>query len=175
MTISKSFLLIAAAGLVSSAAFASNNGSPLHAAAFAGKNGSPLHSSKAQPPAQVLKLKKETYVTGNGFSTSLPQFQFTTIDSETLSCTRVCTVSADVSSQMQTGGADWAICVLVDGNTMECQYQGVQSGPSSFVVGNVGGSLGNLAIGSHTVQTQLYTESSTATYQYYAMHYGVHQ
>jgi hypothetical protein len=162
MSLSKMIMFAAAAGFVSSAALA------------AGHNGSPLHSG-AQPPAQVLKMKKEIFVTGNGLSTSLPQFQFTTIDTESTSCSKVCTISADVSSQMNTGGADWAICVLVDGATMDCQYQGVQSGPSSFVVGNVTGSLGSLAIGSHTIQTQLYTESASATYQYYAMHYAVHQ
>lgn len=162
MSIAKMALTVAAASFVSTVA-------------FAGHNGSPLHSMK-QPPLQVLKLKKEAYVTGNGLSTSLPQFAFTPIDAGTvLNCTKVCTISADVSAQIQTAGADWAICITVDGTDIECQYQGVQAGPSSFVVGNVGASSSGQAIGGHTVQTQLYTESASATYQYFSMHYAVHQ
>ena len=42
----------------------------------------------------------------------------------------------------------------------------VQSGPSSFVVGNARG-WGTVALGSHTVYTQIYTESTTATYSYF--------
>ena len=162
MSRSKLLLTCAAATLVSSAALAG------------GHNGSPIPTLK-QPPIQTLKQKNEAFVTGNGLSTSLPQFTFVPIDSGTvLSCKKACTVSAEVTAQVQTGGADWAICILVDGADIECQYQGVQSGPSSFVVGNASGSVG-AAAGSHTVQTQLYSESTTGTYQYFAMHYAVHQ
>jgi len=162
MSMSKLILTFAAATLASSAALAGGN------------NGSPLHSMK-QPPVMTLKQGKETYITGNGFSTALPQFAFTPIDGGTvLNCTKAsCIISADVSAQMQTGGADWAICVTIDGVDIECQYQGVQSGPSSFVVGNVTASSAQAA-GSHTIQTQLYTESASATYQYFNMHYGEH-
>jgi hypothetical protein len=163
MSISKLVLTFAAASLASSVALAGGN------------NGSPLPTMK-QPPVLTLKQGKEAFVTGNGFSTSLPQFAFTPIDAGTvLNCTKAsCIISADVTAQMQTGGADWAICITVDGTDIECQYQGVQSGPSSFVVGNVTASSPE-GIGSHTVQTQLYTESTTATYQYFSMHYSVNQ
>ncbi|HUJ46924.1 MAG TPA: hypothetical protein VLV55_07305 [Rhizomicrobium sp.] len=163
MSISKLVIALAAVSLVSTAA-------------FAGPSGSPLKGAIKQPPVQTLKLAKEAYVTGNGLSTSLPQFAYTPIDTGTvLRCTKpTCVISADVTAQMQTGGADWAICITVDGGDIECQYQGVQSGPSSFVVGNVGASSPE-AIGKHTVQTSLYTESTTATYQYFAMHYAVHE
>jgi hypothetical protein len=114
-------------------------------------------------------------VTGNGLSTAFPQFAFTPIDAgSVLNCKKACTLSADVTAQMNTGGADWAICITVDGTDIECQYQGVQSGPSSFVTGNVSANA-SAAAGNHTVQTQLYTESASATYQYFAMHYAVHQ
>jgi hypothetical protein len=162
MTISKLVFALAAASLVSTAAYAGHNGSPL--------------KNTLQRQVQPMKLRNEAFVNGNGLSTSLPQFAFTPIDSGTvLNCKKVCTVSADVTAQMNTGGADWAICVTLDGSDIECQYQGVQSGPSSFVVGNAGASLAGVAIGNHTLQTQLYTESASATYQYFNMHYAVHQ
>lgn len=163
MSISKLVFALAAASLVSTTA-------------YAGHNGSPLGSTMKHQAVQPLKLKKEAYVTGNGNSTPLPQFAFTPIDSGTvLNCTKVCTISAEVSAQIQTAGADWAICITVDSADIECQYQGVQAGPSTFVMGNASGSLASVAIGSHTVQTQLYTESATATYQFYNMHYAAHQ
>lgn len=161
MSYSKALLVFAAAAFASTAAFAGGNGSP---------------NKTIVQPSFALKLKNEAFVQGNGDSTSLPQFTLTPIDSGTvLTCTRTCTISATVSSQMNTGGADWAICVEVDGSCVEEQYQGVQSGPSSFVTGNIETSDPSLAIGHHTVQTFLYTESTTATYQYFSMHYAVNQ
>jgi hypothetical protein len=161
MSLSKAVLVFAAAAFASTAAFAGNNGSP---------------SKTMQPPSFELKLKTEAFVQGNGESTSLTQYNYTPIDSGTvLKCTKVCTISATASAQMQTGGADWVICIEVDGSCVEDQYQGVQSGPSSFVVGNIETSDPSLAAGNHTVQTFLYTESTTATYQYFSMHYAVNQ
>ena len=161
MTMSKILLAFTAASIVSSAAFAGDNGSP---------------RKEIVTPAFSLKLKSEAFVQGNGDGTPLTQFAYTPIDSgTTLNCTKTCTVSATASAQMQTGGADWAICIAVDGADFECQYQGVQSGPSSFVVGNIETAAPSLAIGHHTVQTQLYTESTTATYEYFSMHYALSQ
>ncbi|HEX3429812.1 MAG TPA: hypothetical protein VHT03_02915 [Rhizomicrobium sp.] len=161
MYLSKAVLVVAAAALASTAAFAGHSGST---------------TKTIHQPSFALKLKSEAFVQGNGDSTPLTQYSYTPIDSgTTLNCTRVCTVSANVSSQVQTAGADWAIVIAVDGSYAESQYQGVQSGPSSFVVGNVQTAVGSLAIGHHTVQTLLYTESASATYQYYSMHYAVHQ
>jgi len=163
MSISKLVFALAAASLVTTTA-------------HAGSSGSPLRSTMKHQAVQPLKLKKEAYVTGNGESAPLPQFEFTPIDSGTvLNCTKVCTISAEVTAQVQTAGADWAICITVDAADIECQYQGVQSGPSSFVVGNASGSAAAMSVGSHTVQTQLYTESASATYQFFNMHYALHQ
>src|SRR5579864_2475480 len=153
MSLTKAVLVFAAAAFASTAAFAGNNGST---------------SKTAVTPSFALKLKNEAFVQGNGDTTALTQYQYTPIDSgTTLNCTRVCTISATVSSQVQTGGADWAIGIEVDGSFIESQYQGVQSGPSSFVVGNVEASAPSLAIGHHIFNTLLNTESTTATYQYY--------
>ena len=162
MTISKIIMIVAAAGLMSSAALAD-------------RSGSPLHQGKMTIQPKALKTKNQAFVTGNGLSTALPQFSFTPIDSGTvLNCKKACIVSADVTAQMNTGGADWAICIVVDGTDIECQYQGVQSGPSSYVVGNATANA-SAAAGDHTFQTQLYTESASASYQYFAMHYAVNQ
>jgi len=161
MTISKIIVAFAAAGLVSTAA-------------YAGPSGSPLKTMNHQP-VQTLKQKNEAFVTGNGESTSLPQFSFTPIDAgSVLNCKKACVISAEVTSQVATGGADWAICITVDGSDIECQYQGIQSGPSGFVTGNATANA-SASAGNHTVQTELYSESTTGTYQYYAMHYAVHQ
>ncbi len=161
MTMSKLLLTCAAAALASSTALAAHN------------NGSPLNGKLVVPPP--MKLKNEAYVTGNGNSTSLPQFAFTPIDAGTvLTCKKACTAAAEVTAQVQTAGGDWAICITVDGSDIECQYQGVQSGPSSFVVGNASGSAG-VGAGGHTFQTQLYAEGSSATYQFFNMHYSIHQ
>lgn len=158
---SKIIVALAAIGLMTSAAHAGSSGSPL--------KGRTIHK-----PVMTLKTKNEAYVTGNGESASLTQFAFTPIDSgTTLNCKKACTLSAEATSQMNTGGADWAICIVIDGADVECQYQGVQSGPSGFVVGNASGSTTG-GIGAHTFQTQLYTESASATYQFFNMHYAVH-
>src|SRR5437868_559615 len=123
MTISKLVFALAAASLVSTAA-------------YAGHSGSPLKNNAMQRTVAPLKLRNEAYVTGNGESTALPQFQFTPIDSgTTLNCKKACALAAEVTAQIQSAGADWAICIVIDGADVECQYQGVQAGPSSFVVG----------------------------------------
>jgi len=105
---------------------------------------------------------------GNGLSTALPQFAFTTVASSVVKCSNAagCSIGIEASNQIQTAGADWAICLLIDGASVSCQYQGVQAGPSSFVIGNARG-WGTVASGTHTVDTQLYTESASATYQYF--------
>jgi hypothetical protein len=161
MLVFKLSIFVAAAAFVSSSS-------------LAGQNGSPLHSLK-QPPLQVLKLKNEAFVIGNGNGTPFPQFGFTPIDPGTvLNCKRACILSASGSVQVSTGGADWALCLVMDGSPIECQYQGVQSGPSGFVMGNAQLSA-SFPAGAHTFQTQLYTDSASATYQYFSMHYAVNE
>jgi hypothetical protein len=91
-----------------------------------------------------------------------------------VNCKKACVLSASASVQVSTGGADWALCLVMDGSPIECQYQGVQSGPSGYVMGNAQLATGFDA-GPHTFQTQLYTDGTAATYQYFSMHYAVHQ
>jgi hypothetical protein len=161
MTISKSLLLVAAAGLLSSTAFASSN------------NGSPL--KELVQPSFSLKVKSEAFVQGNANSATLTA-GYNNVDSgTTLNCTRVCTVSATASIQYEAGttGTQWAICIFVDGVSAECQYQ--REEPYTFFdVGNIQTAVPSLAIGHHTVQTQVYV-TNNSTLQYYAMTYAVHQ
>ena len=143
-------------------------------AAVAGGSGAPKGAgAQASPNAVLGPNTKETLLgtydaSGNGLSTSLPQYTFTTIATSKVKCGNAtgCSIGIESMAQIQSGGADWAICLLIDGNQASCQYQGVQSGPSSYVVGNARG-WGTVAQGSHTVDTQLYTESASATYQYF--------
>jgi hypothetical protein len=162
MSISKLLLTVGAAALVSSAASAGNNGSP--------------NKMLKAPPAQVLKLKKEAYVTGNGLSSPLTTFGYTNIDSgTTLTCTKPCVISADATVQYEPGatGGGWAIATLLDGGTIQSQYQN-QADDTFFHVGNITSSI-SAGIGTHTVQTQVYVEQNNSTYQFYNMHYAVHQ
>jgi hypothetical protein len=163
MSSSKAFLFLAAAALASTAASAGHNGSPL--------------KSMNHPPIQELKVKKEVFISGNGDSTSIAPFTFTNLDSgSVLSCTRTpCTISATAQVQYEPGatGGGWAICLLVDGVDIECQYLG-QADDTFFHSGSVQGSV-SAAIGNHTVQTQLYVEQNNSTYQYFAMTYAANQ
>jgi hypothetical protein len=147
------------------------------AASAAGLAGSP-HGAPAQAQAQDTSPlagpnTKETLIStydavGNGNSASLPQNAFTTIAASNVKCTNTngCSIGIESMVQIQSGGGDWAICLLIDGAQTSCQFQGVQSGPSSFVVGNARG-WGTVAAGTHSVQTQVYVSGPSATYQYF--------
>ena len=149
------------------------------AVAFAGTPGAPKGAPAQSPyaagafavdgPNTAESLSSTYDAVGNGVSTSLPQFGFTTIATNKVKCNHLqgCSIGIETMAQMHTGGADWAICLLIDGSSVSCQYQGVQSGPSSYVVGNARGWAAGVPNGFHTVETQLYTESSSATYQYF--------
>jgi hypothetical protein len=135
------------------------------------KSAAPARTVGAVPMgANTKEVLIATYsASGNGLSTSLAQFVFTTVATSKVNCSNAqgCSIGLESTAQMQTGGADWVICLLLDGETVSCQYQGVQSGPSGFVVGNTRGWASGVAQGSHTVATQLYSESLSGTYSYY--------
>jgi hypothetical protein len=145
------------------AAVAAGSGAPKGAPA--GAQASP---NAVAGPNTKEKLLATYDASGNGNSASLPQFAFTTIASSVVKCGNAggCSIGIEAMNQMKTGGADWAICLLIDGASVSCQYQGVQSGPSGYVVGNARG-WGTVSSGTHTVDTQLYTESGSASYQYF--------
>jgi hypothetical protein len=141
--------------------------------AFAGTSGSPKGVSvKAQSNAVAGAGEKASGfldINGNGDSTALPQYSFTTVAEGSVSCKKSCSLLLEASAQIATGGADWALCLVVDGADYECQYQGIQSGPSGFVFGNARAFAAQLASGAHDVQIQLYSESATASYQFYQL------
>lgn len=152
MSISKILLVFVATSLMGSAAL--------------GDNGSPLQGLK-RPPVQTLKTKKVAFVVGNGSGSALAGGTFTIIDSPTtFSCTKACTISADSMVQYQPGasGVQWAICIYVDGSSIGCPYQS-QAANTFFQVGNVQ-EAASLAIGNHTVQTQVFVSSASSLYGY---------
>ena len=126
---------------------------------------------KASPPIQACC--KTVFVTGNALSAAIPAFTFTNIDpGETVDCgKKACTVSALASVQYEPGatGGGWAICQLVDGSDIQCQYYG-QADDTFFHMSTVSASVA-VGPGTHTVQTQIYVEQSNSTLQYYNMEY----
>lgn len=122
-----------------------------------------------------LKLLKTVTGVGNGSDASLSN-GFNTIDERTISCTVAagCAIGFETMAQIKPQGADWAICLFIDGNYLSCQYQGVQGSTSGYVVGNARG-MGTVSQGNHTVTTQIYTESGTATYAYYQTDYRLYK
>jgi hypothetical protein len=140
--------------------------------AFAGSSGSPKGGGASRDVVTAAKEKAMGLydVNGNGMSASLPQYTFTTVADASVGCgKKSCSILMEAMAELNTGGADWAICMVVDGVDYQCQYQGLQSGPSGFVSGNARGFAANLGSGAHDVQMQLYTESATATYQYFQL------
>jgi hypothetical protein len=171
-----SIRILAGASLLASTAiaFAAPSGAPQGAPAQ-----SPYGASSfAVAGANTQELLSGTYIAeGNGNSTPLTQGGFTTIASSNVKCNHAhgCSFGIESMAQMQTGGGDWAICLMVDGAAVSCQFQGVQSGPSSFVVGNALGFASGIAQGFHTVDTMLYTQSASATYQYFQTNVNVYK
>jgi hypothetical protein len=145
------------------------------AVAFAGPAGTPKGApaqaaqSNSAPTAGGKEKLVATYdAVGNGSGTSLPQFGFTTVASSTVKCeSGGCSIGIESMAQITPKGGDWAICLLVDGTSVSCQYQGVQGSTSGFVVGNARGWASGLSAGNHTVDTQLYAEGAGATYAYF--------
>ncbi|HEX4509783.1 MAG TPA: hypothetical protein VH328_06885 [Burkholderiaceae bacterium] len=150
-------------------------------AAVAGSTGTPKGAAPAfaqanvQPDSAIAEKLATSYdITGNGNSAALPQYSYTTVAQSTIKCNHAhgCSFGLASMAQVQTSGGDWAICLLVDGTSVSCQYQGVQSGPSGFVVGNARGWATGIASGNHVVALQLYAEGTAAAYAYYELDVG---
>ncbi|MBQ0959045.1 hypothetical protein KAK06_08735 [Ideonella sp. 4Y11] len=122
-----------------------------------------------------VKLLKTVTGVGNGLGAALT-LGFNTVDERSVSCTVAagCAIGFESMAQLKPQGSDWAICLLIDGNSVSCQYQGVQGSTTGYVVGNARG-MGTVTQGTHTVTTQIYTESSTATYTYYQTDYRIYK
>lgn len=154
---------IATAALVSTLAFA-GSGMP---------HGAPKASAESlvQPATTYgpKKLVNTWFQQGNGSNAPLTQFGFTTIETSTVNCNNAagCTIGLESMVQLKPQGGDWAICLLVDGTTTSCQYQGHLASTSGYVVGNAQGLRTGVTSGAHTVATQIYAEGAGATYTYY--------
>lgn len=122
-----------------------------------------------------MKLLKTVTGVGNGLGAALTP-GFNTVDERSVSCTVAagCAIGFEAMAQLKPQGSDWAICLLIDSVSVSCQYQGIQGSTSGYVVGNARG-MGTVAQGTHTVTTQIYTESSTATYTYYQTDYRIYK
>lgn len=155
---------VAAAVLLSTLAHAASPGAP---------QGAPRAAASALvEPMTTTGPKKllNTWIQqGNGSNAPLTQFGFTTLETSTVNCNNAagCTIGLESMAQLQPQGGDWAICLLVDGVSTSCQYQGSLAASSGYVVGNARGVRAGVASGSHTVTTQLYAEGAGATYTYY--------
>ncbi len=143
------------------------------------------HSAHPGPAGPLLKNNQVTHqislaqeklknsVVVNGFSGGpLNAGQFTNIDAgEKLVCpvagSSTCSIEADMSVQAQgtgTGNA-WAICLVVDGNYATCPYYGFLDS-AFFENGTQVESLTGLAVGRHTVQTQVFSANGGTVYNY---------
>lgn len=122
-----------------------------------------------------VKLLKTVTGVGNGNAAALTA-GFNTIDERTIACTVAagCAIGFEAMAQIKPQGSDWAICLLIDGSSVSCQYQGVQGSTTGWVVGNARG-MGTVTQGTHTVTTQVYTESSTAVYAYFQTDYRLYK
>jgi len=159
-----------AVSLLGSAAmvFAGTPGVPKGAAAPYARSTAPI--AFPDPDPDTPEVLSSTYsAVGDGKSAPLSQYDVTTVATSHVKCNHAhgCSIGIESMAQLSTGNRDWAICWVVDGAYVGCQYQGVQSGPSGFVVGNARGWVSGVSQGFHTVVTQLYTDSSSATYQYF--------
>jgi hypothetical protein len=143
------------------------------AAAFAGPAGAPRNAfaghasggAVASPNTKQVLIASYDSLGNGGY---LPQFTFTTVTTNKVNCPNAagCSIGIEAMDQVQTGGADWAICLRIDGASVSCQYQGMQPDGRAFVVGNARG-WGTVSQGIHTVDAQLYTDGASAMAGYF--------
>lgn len=153
--------------------------------AQAGPAGTPRGAPKAAPDAAVQpattsgpkKLLNTWIQQGNGTNSPLTAFAFNTLETSTVNCNNAagCTIGLESMVQLKPQGGDWALCLLVDGTTTSCQYQGSLAASSGYVVGNALGLRAGVASGAHTVTTQIYSEGTGATYTYYQTNIRVYK
>lgn len=107
----------------------------------------------------------DTYMAIGPSTIALTQNAYNTVDTSVVTCPAsavACTIGLESMAQINPAGNDWAICLLVDGISPSCQYQGVPGSVTGLAVGNARGARQNLAPGSHTVQTQVFVQNHVA-------------
>jgi len=137
----------------------------------------PLQRS-VNPPAGANHILQGTYFSvGNHFSAMAPPATYTPVDNpQTIQCpgsSGTCTIEADM--WVETGNTsigtpnNFALCASVDGVFIEngaCYYSADTPNDASFVTGTRSDTRGGYAVGSHTVQTYIYTNNGTPVQQY---------
>ena len=135
--------------------------------------GSPLHGApqvRSVTAAVAHKTVSTFFNYGSSGGASLVP-GFNNVDTATtIKCTNAAGCTIGVSSMIQISppaGTNWAICPVVDGNYINppCPFQGNLADTSSFVTGN-GQSNFQVATGTHTVQTQVYTDQAAGLYNW---------
>jgi len=129
-------------------------------------------------PNEVLQQNYLVHGTLSG--TFFPAGKYTAVDSpRTVQClgqSGTCTIAANI--WVQTGGTlsvsnNYAVCLYVDGVSVDasnisngCHYTENTPSDGTFVEGSELNQLNGVSLGSHTVQTFLYTNNGTAVYNF---------
>jgi len=153
--------------LVIAGAFAVLAAAPSRSVQGRSLEGSPVSGLTRTTP-QTLIFNRKLQSTTQSYSSSGTSVGagFVAIDSPvTFKCPAGgCTVSAEQNVQVSGTAADnrWAICTTVDGTYMSqpnCPYLGYVPSDGSYAAGSfVQNMSGVTAAGTHTLQTQLYTD-----------------
>jgi hypothetical protein len=142
-----------------------------------------VRSSRSASPLSLAPnevLQQNYLVHGTLSGTSFPAGQYTAVDSpQMVQCpgkSGTCTIAANI--WVQTGDRfstsnNYAVCLYVDGVSVDssnisngCHYTENTPSDGTFVEGSELNQLSGVSIGSHTVQTFLYTNDGTAVYNF---------
>lgn len=130
-------------------------------------------------PATNQVLQRNYLVHGTRSGTSFPS-EYTAVDPvKTVECpgsAGTCTITAEIwvqTGSSTTGSNNYVVCLYVDGvsvyvpdHTNGCHYTADTPADRTFVEGSGLNQLSGVKVGSHTVQTFLYTENGTHVYNY---------
>jgi hypothetical protein len=136
----------------------------------------PVFDTSAAPPAAPIKhfLQGTYLISGNGFGASISAATFTAVDAaSTVTCpgpTGTCTIAADqhVETRGSVASNDMALCLYVDGSPTanSCFFTADTPSDGTFVQSaNISWS-GNVGVGTHTVQTFIYSTGGCTMYQF---------
>lgn len=111
----------------------------------------------------VHKLQKTYFDTGNT-TTALAVGLNPVGTTLTLNCanTAGCTVAANMNAQLAAAGSEnaAAICLVIDGSSVNCPFNGIIRAGSGFQVMNYE-TFASVALGNHTVQMNVFTSVAT--------------
>ena len=134
---------------------------------------SPVPGNKqAHPPILTLSMSKlKGTITSNGSNSgSALNPGFNTVNSVSVNCKLTSGCLIGIESMVQIAppaGTNWAICPSVDGfyASPPCPYQGLLPGTSAFVTGH-NRSTYPVAMGTHTVNVEVYVDQASGLYNW---------